>query len=432
MAYQTATNPQTGERVVLVGDQWLPLERTATNENGKKAYLVNNQWLTDATPEPKSAAPFSLKDIALSFGQGVAGTTQSLSDLAGAENVVSKKLSGIQQLAGETMTPERQAEIQRRQQLEKAAEGNTLEEIKAKLGAVGEAPLQTLAQAAGSMVPYVAGTFLAPQATIPAAAARLTGLGMSAKAAQKVASALPAATIGGAVGLGGQKGQDYATVKQELLDKGVPEEEAERLAQKAAEYSLQNLPRQAASTATGAFEGAIGAEALLGRAVKKPPQVQGKPVKMDEPTWKEAIARSTVGEALPEGVQSAVSTAGTNVALTEAGVPTDIGKGVLSSAVRDSVIGGMMGAAVSPLKMRELRQEFVGNEIEAQKEYQQKQRDEIAAAKKRLDEQLEMTKNPLGVFTMDELGPDLAKTVEQHRASTGKPALTSYALDDGN
>jgi len=364
----------------------------------------------DAVKQPE--AGFSLKDLALAFGQGVAGTTQSLSDIAGADNVVSKKLTGLQQLAGETMTPERQAEIQRRQQIEKAAEGNTWEEIKAKLGGVTEAPLQTLSQAAGSMVPYVAGTFLAPQATIPAAVARLTGLGMSAKAAQKVAAALPAATIGGAVGLGGQKGQDYATVKQELLEKGYKEEEAERLAQKAAEYSLQNLPRQAASTAAGAFEGALGAESLLGRVGKKPMEFKGKPVQMPEPTWKEAIAKSTIGEALPEGVQSAVSTAGTNVALTEAGLPTDISKGVVSSALRDTLVGGLMGTAVSPLKMKELRQQYVGNEIEAQKEYQKQQQEQIAAAKQRLDEQLAMNKNPLGSFTMDELGPDLAKTVE--------------------
>ena len=74
---------------------------------------------------------------------------------------------------------------------------------------------------------------------------------------------------------------------------------------------------------------------------------------MAEPTWKEAIAKSTIGEALPEGVQSAVGTAGTNVALTEAGIPTDISKGVLSSAVRDTLIGGLMGTAVSTIKNRE-------------------------------------------------------------------------------
>lgn len=58
MALQTATNPQTGERVALVGDSWQPILQSATNKEGVKAYLVGNQWLTD-TPvaaEPEARA----------------------------------------------------------------------------------------------------------------------------------------------------------------------------------------------------------------------------------------------------------------------------------------------------------------------------------------------------------------------------------------
>lgn len=48
MALQTATNPQTGESVALVGNQWVPVTQTATNpKTGAKAYLVNNQWVVD-------------------------------------------------------------------------------------------------------------------------------------------------------------------------------------------------------------------------------------------------------------------------------------------------------------------------------------------------------------------------------------------------
>ena len=43
----TATNPQTGETVVLVGSEWKPVEQTATNSNGVKAYLVGNSWIED-------------------------------------------------------------------------------------------------------------------------------------------------------------------------------------------------------------------------------------------------------------------------------------------------------------------------------------------------------------------------------------------------
>lgn len=50
MGLQTATNPDTGERVVLVGDQWTPFTETATNDKGVKAYLTGNKWLTDEGP----------------------------------------------------------------------------------------------------------------------------------------------------------------------------------------------------------------------------------------------------------------------------------------------------------------------------------------------------------------------------------------------
>jgi hypothetical protein len=46
MAYQTATNPETGERLILIDDAWQKIEKSATNEAGEKAYLVKGSWLT--------------------------------------------------------------------------------------------------------------------------------------------------------------------------------------------------------------------------------------------------------------------------------------------------------------------------------------------------------------------------------------------------
>ena len=408
---------------------------------GKGTFRVNSPTpLTDeqawqavqnqvSAPEPKSAG-FSLKDLALSFGQGVGGGTQALTDIAGAGNVVSKGLTGLQEAAGEAMTPERQAEIRRRQEIKKKAEGNTWEEVKATLGGLAEAPLQSVAQGLGSMVPMIAGTALMPAAAIPAAAARLTALGVSAGTAAKVASTLPASTIGAMMGVGGQKGQDYETVKRELLERKIPEAEAERLAQKAAEYSLENAPRQLAGGAAGFLEGALGAEALIGRAGKKLPEVKGPSQKLPEPTVAQAIGKSTVGEAIPEGIQSAVSTVGTNQALNQAGIPTDLTQGVLANALNDALIGGVIGAGASPLKLKEMRQQYVEDEFKGQQEYQKQQQEEIAANQKKIKDELSLTQNPLGMLTVDDLGADLFKTVQQHRADTGKPALTSFSLDD--
>jgi len=95
---------------------------------------------------------------------------------------------------------------------------------------LAEAPLQAGIQALASSVPIIAGSFLAPPAAAAATAGRV-GLGARALAGAKN----PATGIGALMGLGGQKGQDYEAVKQELLARGVPEAEAERLAQRAAE-----------------------------------------------------------------------------------------------------------------------------------------------------------------------------------------------------
>jgi hypothetical protein len=70
MALQTATNPQTGERLALVGDAWQPIKQSATNKEGVKAYLIGDSWLTD-TPDVKTDAAGTViqPDVPLVGGQ---------------------------------------------------------------------------------------------------------------------------------------------------------------------------------------------------------------------------------------------------------------------------------------------------------------------------------------------------------------------------
>ena len=70
MPLQTATNPTTGERVVLVGGQWQPITQSATNKQGAKAYLVGGNWLTDDTP----AAPSTPSEIPAARQRGFLST----------------------------------------------------------------------------------------------------------------------------------------------------------------------------------------------------------------------------------------------------------------------------------------------------------------------------------------------------------------------
>ena len=453
MAYQTATNPQTGEKVLLVGDQWVPVSESATNERGQKAYLVNNQWLTDQPEAPAKSAGFSLKDTGRTAQQGLYGGLQALTDLFGTGNVVSKDLTELQQEAAGKLSEERKAEIARRELLKKKAEGNTWEEIKATVGGFTEAPFQTSVGALAGSVPIIASAFL--PGGQPAAVAGLTGraaLGARALAAAKS----PAAGIGALMGVGGQKGQDYQAVKEALLAKNFSEAEAERLAQEVSGYSLENAPRQLASGLMGGLEGATGIEGLLGRAGrlgKALPKVD-KAVDMPEPTFGQALRRNILGEALPEAAQAGTGTVGTNIALNQAGIPTDLLQGVAAQVINDALVGGTLGAGFSPLKMREMRQEFVNDEIARKLEEDAKIAEGIkkaaaqrATTKQQLigdqplllagpSQELEPTKevlplqNPIGNLTPDELGPEVTSYINQYRKANSLPRLNTYSIED--
>ena len=78
---QTATNPQTGETAVLVGDRWEKAESIASNERGERAYLVRGQWMTDSGPANLPAAPKRglgeqvVRQLGLTARAGVEGVT---------------------------------------------------------------------------------------------------------------------------------------------------------------------------------------------------------------------------------------------------------------------------------------------------------------------------------------------------------------------
>ena len=414
---------------------------------------VRSQFFADigakpAIDENAKSAPFSFKDLALSAGASGVGGIKALTDLFGTTNAVSSKLGDVQEAAQAMKTPERQAEISRRNAIIERAKGNTLEEIKARLGGFFEAPATGTIEALAGSLPIIAGSVLAPEAVVPAAAARL---GLAGKAIQAAKS--PATGIGALMGLGGQKGQDYETVKREAMAAGMKPEEAERLAQQASEYSLQNAPRQIASTLTGGLEGALGVENVLGKLGKTAPKSETfKGVK--PPSWAEALTKNIAGEAAPEFIQAATGQLGSNQALNQAGIPTDMMSGVLSSAIHDALVGGVLGGVTSPAKMTELRKSYVQDQLAKERETQAV----IDAGVRAEEEKLQRTKdtfnqetplglpaptkeiapiieepvlvNPLGNITPEELGPEVTGYINQYRKENEMPKLQSYSIED--
>jgi hypothetical protein len=116
MGLQTATNPKTGERVVLVDDQWQPVLQSATNKEGVKAYLVGDQWLTDDAPTvapaaaPKSEGQAPLRGVAGFFsavGEPLVGLSQGVSKGIGDVMFGGQRLVGMGlEKAGQAFAPD--------------------------------------------------------------------------------------------------------------------------------------------------------------------------------------------------------------------------------------------------------------------------------------------------------------------------------------
>jgi hypothetical protein len=335
MAIQTATNPQTGETVALVKNQWVPVGQTATNDKGQKAYLVNNQWLTDdmAAPPVKDAG-FSLGDLGVSLGIGATGSTKALTDVAGAGNVVSSKLEGATESLQKSFTPERQAELQRQQARMKAAEesGSTLQEIKAGALNVAEAPLQSAAQAIGSFVPYLPALFASPVAV----ALGLTGRSLSVITA--VAQKAPA-VIGTAQGAGAVKGSIYEGVLKAETEAGVSPELAKQKAIAAQDYFGKNFDQIALGSGLGYVAGTRGVEKLFTKAGRD----------TVAPGVARRVGETVVKESLPEAAQGAQERVAQNIALQREGRDVDTFKGAAGAATQEALTGALGAAPIAAL-----------------------------------------------------------------------------------
>jgi hypothetical protein len=441
----------------------------ATKAQLVQALLAKNPYAGQSTQELQETgrAPSKLKDVGIAALTGLAGGAQSLTDLFGAGNIASRGLSSVQQSAQEGLSEARKAEIARDEELKKRAEGSFLNEAGAGFRSFANAPLQEGIQALFSSAPIIAaGALTGGAGAVPLTAARA---GLAARAAQAGRVATSGTGVGAAMGLGGQKGQDYETVKRELMARGMPEPEAEAKAQEAAAYSLQNLPRQAIAAGAGALEGRYGVEGALSNFMKQraATAAAGKAFTPElPPGYGKAAVSSIFGEVIPEGIQAATGQVGTNIALTQAGIPTDALKGVTSAVAHDAAVAALLGTAVTPFQKANMVREFNQTMVERQQkafeeeakkreEFERNRQEQITKTRQELGieekpmlalpapaEKLEAAPpvtdplmNPLGNLTKDELGravgiPDVYKFVDDYRKENNLPKLETYSIED--
>jgi hypothetical protein len=301
-------------------------------EGTTQSELMRRVGLMPAPPAaPVKDAGFSLGDIAKSFGMGVTGSTKALTDVAGAGNVVSSKLEGATESLQKSLTPERQAEMERQAARMKAAEesGSILQEIKAGALNVAEAPLQSAAQAIGSFVPYLLSTPVA-------AGMRLTG---ASKAVIEAVAKQAPKTIATAQGAGAVKGSIYDGVLRAEIEAGVNPEEAKQKATAAQDYFGKNFEQIALGGGLGFVAGSSGVEKFLTPAGRVGAA----------PGMGRRVGEAVVKETLPEAAQGGQERLAQNIALQREGYDVDTFKGVAGAATQEALTGALGAAPIAAL-----------------------------------------------------------------------------------
>ena len=411
---------------------------------GDKTYEVdapdpNTAWqwanYTHAQPAPKTAG-FSLKDLGISFGQGAVGSTEAITNVAGAGNAASQYLGDVNERLSKQYTPERQAELLRQQERMKKAEqsGSTLEELKAGVQNIAEAPLQSIAQGVGSFVPYIPAIFGGPVAAA-------LGLSERAVVAANLVAKAYAPVVGTAQGAGSVKGAIYDAVYKAEKETGLSEPEARQKADAAQEYTGQNLDQ----IALGAGLGYIASKGGIEKYFTKEGREQAGQALL--PRVGTAIAE----EFLTEGAQGGQERLASNLALQRTGKDVPTFQGVAGQAFQEGLIGGLTAGPISAftggkskadVEQERLKKEqdqfaeqekaFVAQQAKTRENLQVPEMLALPPPSQRIEpvkEEKALT-NPLGNITKDELGPEVSGYVEQHRQQNNMPQLQSYSIED--
>ena len=344
-------------------DKYSGQDQNYTSANGATQDAIRQRFGVAPTappPEAEKAAPFSAKDEVIQAAQSALGASKSVLQGFGAETAGAEYLGDAAKKLGTYLSPERRAEQQRREAIEKAAaqSGSTLAEISAGVGAVTEAPFAAAAQAVGSALPTIAlGVGAAALAGVGAAA-----LGVSLGAPVAIAAGVGIGMkflIGALQGAGEVKGSIYDKVKDGLKDSGKDPEEIKRIARESQNYLGENWGTIAAATGIGAVAGGTGLESEALKYFSKPvakKAAEDLAKKAAEAATKTGFVAGTkragvagLKEAAPEAVQGGQSQYAQNVAMTRAGMETPAMQGVAGAATKEGLMGMLGGAAINPI-----------------------------------------------------------------------------------
>lgn len=366
MPLQTATNPKTGERVALVDGEWKPITQSATNDQGAKAYLVDNSWVTDTPapkPEPKSRNIFAvLNDTVITLANSAANNIAAAANFVAPGNSFSEAVDKFAK-EGES----KQSDIVKAGREKFYRELEAADTIGGEALAVGkyalQNPLQAAAQAAGS----VAGPGLAVKGATTAA----TLLKVAEKTLPRVG--LTAGVVSGAIMSGGDAAGSAYKLVMETPDNILLQNDFVK-SQIAAGRTLADIKEEAATTAArrasiipaliGGIAGRYGIEPLLAGKKTFTKIING--VEVPESIFSRALITG-VSEAAQEGVEEGATEYAGRKAAQEYNPTIDPTKGVAGAATLGAVLGGGPGAVIGGLSAAQEQAAFAKAQEEAAK-----------------------------------------------------------------
>jgi hypothetical protein len=326
MAIQTATNPETGERIALINGRWMPFTQSATNDSGQKAFLVGGKWVADGAAQKEKPAEESgvlrqAADVPVSVARGATMGVRMIADAFGANNPVSNTIKGVEDYLGGLMSAQSKNDEQEIARIMKDAEDKGfLDQVKAGFQAFATAPVDLLAQGLGTAAPAILG----------ALGGKVLGAGV-------LATRAVGAGVGAGMGSGAIKGGIYEEVKEALADTGMSPEQVEARAQLAQSYGGENLDMILAGAALGGLASATGIEPILARQAAR--NIVGR-------TMAGRAATTAVAEAAPEIVQGSQEQLAQNLALQREGFDVDTFRGVAGAGTLEGLAGAGLGAVV--------------------------------------------------------------------------------------
>jgi len=250
-------------------------------------------------PKEESGFLRQALDVPVQAATGIATGVRLIADSFGADNPVSQNIRGVEDYLQGLLSAQAKDDQQEIARIMKAAEDQGIgANLRAALEAFATAPVDLIAQAAGTAVPTIAG-------------------GLAAQALK--APALLASTgVGAVMGAGTVKSSIYDEVKQTLTDLGASPEEAEKKAVLAQEYGGENLDQILLGTVIGGAAGRFGIEPAVAK------QLAGNITQKN-------LVKAGLEEAAPEALQAAQEQVAQNVALQREGVDVPTFRGAVGA-----------------------------------------------------------------------------------------------------